>query len=88
MRKNESPDESSSEAMEKLTIPDLIERYEKDIIFGHRHLESRISRSKARWELVRRGKPALPEIMAHLERVKFSEGGELAQAWNRVLQEI
>ena len=71
-----------------LKIIDLIGQFETDIIFRRGHIDSRIDHSRARKEIIRRGKSELTGIVKHLEELQFSQDGEVAYAWRNLLEEL
>jgi hypothetical protein len=71
-----------------LDVVILIDQFEDDIFFKRGHIDTRIERSKARKEIILRGKIALGDIVIHLNRLHFRQDGEAAYAWRNLLEEM
>ncbi len=70
------------------SIAELIGLFEDDIVFGRGHIDTRIERSEAREELIKRGKSSMTDIAAHLKDFKHDPNGEVAYAWRSLLEEM
>lgn len=66
-------------------VSELIERFERDMLYDCHGYVLRFSRSEARKELVRMGKRALRPIVDHLQSHPPGSGMNLDTAWGNLL---
>ncbi|MFC1615084.1 hypothetical protein ACFL22_00810 [Patescibacteria group bacterium] len=79
------PTESVMPANMPAKIPELIQRFEKDILYDCHSLSARINRSDAQKELVEIGQGALRQIAEYLKPKCTSDATELTVAWCTLL---
>ena len=71
-----------------MTVAKLIELFTDEIKFDCHSILIAFNRSFAQQELCRRGRSALPEIVAHLKENPPSDTGRLLSAWCLLLSSI
>ena len=70
---------------QEIPVRELIERFERDMLYDCHGYVLRFSRSQARKELVRRGKKTLKPIAEHLRVHPPGSGMGLDTAWGNLL---
>ena len=68
-----------------MTIPELFDRFEKDILFDCHSLRAKASRSEAGKEIERRKEETIPAIQNHLASKSGSQNEEVLKAWDMIL---
>ena len=69
----------------QMSISELIDQFENDILYYTHSLQERIRRSPAREELDKRKEEAIPMIQAHLKERRGSTREDVRHAWNIIL---
>lgn len=72
----------------EMTVPELIERFEADIVYDAHSFRARYSRSHARKELLRRGPDTIEAIVGHLWEGKGLRSEMLKAAWSYLVCDI
>lgn len=73
---------------EEMDFAELIEKFEGDILYDAHGYIARFGRSLHQKELVRRGRDALPAIVAHLKANPPGSFMDLDTAWGHLLSGI
>lgn len=79
---------SNAKTPEGMDLSELIEGFERDIVYDAHGYTARFERSQHRQELQRRGRGALPAIVAHLQVKLPSSFMNLDTAWGNLLNWI
>lgn len=77
---------SNGDEMKDWSVKQLLERFEKDIIYDAHGFIQRFERSSAQEELFQRGKEILRMVIDHL--IVQLPKGDLRIAWTRLLNRI